>query len=174
MESYCVRCKKHTPNLDEHIETTKNNRKALKSICSVCKSKKCQFVRSDTKGGAVEPFPGEYHLRTITRKPYQYCGPGTRTDLRLNEDNTPKDWSLPINKVDDVCLRHDIAYKDTTKEVRHAADRKMVEELSNLTNLNFDEKAARLLVKPIIWGKEKLGLGLKKTHTKKLKNYTKR
>ena len=33
MESYCVRCKKKTPNLDEHTETTKNNRKALKSIC---------------------------------------------------------------------------------------------------------------------------------------------
>ena len=35
----------------------------------------------------------------------------------------------------------------------------MVQELSNLKDLNFDEKAARLLIKPIIWGKEKLGLG---------------
>ena len=74
VDSYCVRCKKHTPNLEEHIETTKNNRKALKSICSICKSKKCQFIKSDTKGGAVNPFPGEHHLRTITGKPYQYCG----------------------------------------------------------------------------------------------------
>ena len=50
-DSYCVRCKKHTPNLEEHIETTKNNRKVLKSICSVCKSKKWQFIKSSTKGG---------------------------------------------------------------------------------------------------------------------------
>ena len=74
IDSYCVRCKQKTQNLDNHIETTKNNRKVLKSICSVCKSKKCQFIKSDTKGGAVNPFPGEHHLRTITGKPYQYCG----------------------------------------------------------------------------------------------------
>src|SRR5271156_4622808 len=172
IESYCLRCKKHTPNLDEHIEITKNNREALKSICSICKSKKCQFIKSSKQGG--ELFAGEHHLRTIKGKPYNFCGPNTRTDLRLNEDDSPKDWSLPINKVDDVCLRHDIAYKDTSKAARHAADRKMVEELNNLKDLNFDEKAARLLVKPIIWGKEKLGLGLKKTRTKKPKNYTKK
>ena len=74
IESYCLKCKKHTPNLDEHIEITKNNREALKSICSICKSKKSQFIKSSKQGGAVEPFPGEHHLRTITRKPYQYCG----------------------------------------------------------------------------------------------------
>ena len=100
--------------------------------------------------------------------------PGTTTDLHLNEDDSPKDWSLPINKVDEVCLRHDIAYKDTSKTARHAADRKMVAELSNLKDLNFDEKAAKLLIKPIIWTKEKLGLGLKKTSLKKPRNCTKR
>ena len=103
IESYCLRCKKHTPNLDEHVEITKNHREALKSLCSICKSKKSQFIKSSKKGGAVEPFPGEHHLRTITRKPFQFCGPGTRTDLRLNEDDSPKDWSEPINKVDNVC-----------------------------------------------------------------------
>ena len=40
IESYCLRCKKHTPNLDQHVEITKNHREALKSICSICKSKK--------------------------------------------------------------------------------------------------------------------------------------
>ena len=62
VESYCVRCKQKTQNVDEQHVTTKNNRKALKSTCSICKFKKCQFVKSDTKGGAVEPFPGEHHL----------------------------------------------------------------------------------------------------------------
>jgi hypothetical protein len=100
--------------------------------------------------------------------------PGTKTDLRLNEDDSPKDWSLPINKVDEVCRIHDIDYKDTSKVARHAADRKMLKLLDNLKDLNFDEKAARLLIKPIIWGKEKLGLGVKKTTTKKRKSYTRK
>ena len=43
----------------------------------------------------------------------------------------------------------------------------MLDELNNLKDLNFNEKLAKLAIKPVIWTKHKLGLGqtLKKTNT---------
>ena len=94
---------------------------------------------------------------------------------RLNPDDTPKERSKPINKVDEVCLRHDLAYRDSDlgKGTRHGADKKMVDELNNLKDLNINEKLARSVIKPIIVTKHKLGLGvIKKTKFRKPKNYT--
>jgi hypothetical protein len=49
----------------------------------------------------------------------------------------------------------------------------MLNELNNLKDLNFNEKLARAVIKPIIATKHKLGLGvIKKTNRKKPKNYT--
>ena len=51
----------------------------------------------------------------------------------------------------------------------------MIEELNNLKDLNINEKLARAVIKPIIATKHKLGLGvIKKTKSKKPKNYTNR
>ena len=88
---------------------------------------------------------------------------------RLNDDDTPKEWSKPINKVDEVCLRHDLACKDADigKGTRHDADLQMLDELNKLTNLNMNEKLAKTFIKPIIFAKHKLGLGLKKTKIKR-------
>jgi len=41
-------------------------------------------------------------------KKYNYCGPNTNLRKRLNPDKTPKDFSKPVNKVDDICMRYDI------------------------------------------------------------------
>jgi hypothetical protein len=92
----------------------------------------------------------------------------------LNPDDTPKEWSKPINKVDEVCLRHDVAYRDSDlgKGTRQEADKKMLEELSSLQDLSINEKLARAVIKPIISTKHKLGLGIKKTNRKKPKNCT--
>ena len=51
MKTYCVKCKKDTENIDPKIFRTKNNRLLMQSKCSVCKSKKSQFVKEqDAKG----------------------------------------------------------------------------------------------------------------------------
>ena len=43
-ECYCMKCKRKTPNKDEHIVTTKNNRKAIKCKCNICGTTKYKFI----------------------------------------------------------------------------------------------------------------------------------
>lgn len=179
MNIYCLKCKLHTLNVDEREELSKNNKRLLKAKCSICGNNKCRFVKSDKSGGdivssVISKIPVEFHLRTLKGKKYSFCGPNTKLDERLNPDDTPKEWSKPINKVDEVCLRHDLAYRDSDigKGTRHEADKKMLEELSVFKDLNFSERLARAVIKPIIQTKHKLGLGLKKTTRKKLRSCT--
>ena len=180
MDIYCVRCKKKTPTLNIFESVTKNNRPILKGICENCKTKKNRFISKSKVGGdivssVISKIPVELHLRSLKGKKYSFCGPNTNLTERLNPDDTPKEWSKPINKVDEVCLRHDLAYRDSDlgKGTRHDADKKMLEELNNLKDLNINEKLARAVIKPIIATKHKLGLGVvKKTKSRKLKNST--
>jgi hypothetical protein len=39
-----------------------------------------------------------------------YAGPGTRLDFRLNDDGTPKEWRMPVSRVDLSAYHHDLAY----------------------------------------------------------------
>ena len=51
METYCLKCKKNTKNLDSKIFKTKNNRLIMQSKCSDCGNKKSRFVKEkDAKG----------------------------------------------------------------------------------------------------------------------------
>lgn len=62
---------------------------------------------------------------------YNFCGPFTNLNLRLNPDQTPKEWSMPVNKLDEICMRHDIAYAQGDK---CEADETMLRELRELEN----------------------------------------
>ena len=51
MNTYCLKCKKDTTNIDPKIVKTKNNRLLIQSKCSVCGTKKSRFVNEqDAKG----------------------------------------------------------------------------------------------------------------------------
>jgi hypothetical protein len=100
-------------------------------------------------------IPGEKHLPK-----HSFTGPGTRLDLRLNEDLSPKEWSQPINRVDAAALKHDVKYMDDSKEARQQADIEMIEELQNMPNPTFREKVERAIVIPILKTKKFLGLGI--------------
>ena len=51
MNTYCVKCKRGTENINPKIFTTKNNRIIMQSKCPVCKNKKSRFVeKQETKG----------------------------------------------------------------------------------------------------------------------------
>ena len=51
MNTYCLKCKKNTSNIDPKMVKTKNNRLLMQSKCSICKTKKSRFVKEqDTKG----------------------------------------------------------------------------------------------------------------------------
>ena len=72
-----------------------------------------------------QKHPGEKHLKN-----YNNAGPGTRLDLRLNENNNPKPGEEPINKIDEACLKHDIAYESEDLNDRHVADVKLIHDLN--------------------------------------------
>ena len=51
MNTYCLKCKKDTFNIDPKMFKTKNNRLLMQSKCSVCGTKKSRFVKKqDAKG----------------------------------------------------------------------------------------------------------------------------
>ena len=64
-----------------------------------------------------ESTPGEKHLPG-----YSYCGPGTRLDIRLDDQNQPRRGEYPINAIDEACRIYDIAYRSGDLQHRHLAD----------------------------------------------------
>ena len=44
MNTYCLKCKKQTKDLNSKGFITKNKKYIVKSICAICKSKKSKFV----------------------------------------------------------------------------------------------------------------------------------
>jgi Domain of unknown function (DUF5679)/Phospholipase A2-like domain len=174
---YCVKCKNITETVNPYFSITKNNRNMLKGNCAVCGRVKCQFVKSSavaalTSGGdlvgmldkvskntqlPLQKFPGEIHIPGM-----YFAGPGTRLDYRLNDDGSPKAWSWPVDRVDQAAYYHDLAYneyKDT--ENRNIAEREMLQQLDLIKNPSFREEIEMAIIKPIIYNKQRFGLGLK-------------
>jgi hypothetical protein len=48
-------------------------------------------------------FEGEMHLPGLA-----FTAPGTRLDLRLNDDGTLKQWSMPVDRVDLASYHRDL------------------------------------------------------------------
>ena len=45
MESYCLKCKKNTENVDPEVSSTSNGRVMVLSKCAICGSKKSRFIK---------------------------------------------------------------------------------------------------------------------------------
>ena len=119
--SYCLKCKKDTNMVDMTSVKTKNNRNMIRGKCIECGRTKCKFLKSTSGGDIVstmskltnnvtfpgQRFPGEIHLPG-----HNFTGPGTRLDSRLNDDNSPKQWSMPVDRVDKAAYHHDSAYAE--------------------------------------------------------------
>ena len=43
MESYCVKCKKHTKNIHPQVSSTSNGKFTILSKCAICGTKKSKF-----------------------------------------------------------------------------------------------------------------------------------
>ena len=89
---------------------SKNGRLMRRGQCVKCGKTKCQFVKKGTAGGSflsslVNKLPFEMHLPG-----HKFTGPGTKLYERLNPDGTPKEWSIPINRVDNAAYHHDLCY----------------------------------------------------------------
>ena len=95
---------------------------------------------------------------------HNFTGPGTKLNKRLNADLTPKAWSKPVNRVDQVAYQYDICYvkyKDT-KTRNEVCDKNMLAELDGIYNPTLRDRIDRGIVRPIIGTKKRFGMGLKK------------
>ena len=181
MEMYCVKCKSKTETKDVQNIVSKNGRPMLRGICVVCGKTKTQFVKAAAVDGGDlvsslnsltsnvtlpwGKFPGEMHLPG-----HSFTGPGTRLDLRLNRDGTPKAWSQPVDRVDNAAYHHDLAYaKNSDTAHRNEADRKMINELNSIPDPTVRERVERAVVTPILATKAHFGLGIKKNNHRKKK-----
>ena len=53
METYCVKCRKNTKNLNSNIFKTKNGRLIMESKCAGCVIKKSRFVKEQKAKGLL-------------------------------------------------------------------------------------------------------------------------
>ena len=44
MESYCLKCRKYTENINPQVSSTSNGKMMILSKCAICNSKKCKFI----------------------------------------------------------------------------------------------------------------------------------
>ena len=44
MESYCLKCKKYTKNINPQVSSTSNGKLMVLSKCAICGSKKSKFI----------------------------------------------------------------------------------------------------------------------------------
>ena len=53
MESYCLKCKKNTENIDPEVSGTSNGRVMILSKCAICGSKKSRFIKQQEAKGLL-------------------------------------------------------------------------------------------------------------------------
>ena len=53
MESYCVRCKKYTKNVNLRVSGTSNGKAMILSKCATCGSKKSRFIKNQEAKGLL-------------------------------------------------------------------------------------------------------------------------
>ena len=46
MESYCLKCKKHTKNIDPQVSSTSNGKFTILSKCAICRSKNLNLLKN--------------------------------------------------------------------------------------------------------------------------------
>lgn len=120
-------------------KNNKSNNKKKKNVTARKRKSKC--CRKQKKGGSllnnvIDRIPFEMHMPG-----YQYCGPGTKLEKRLQRGDTG------INKLDEACKEHDIAYTSKNNEIKHEADKKLISQAwksVKARDATFGEKSSAL------------------------------
>ena len=130
--------------------------------CITCGKTKTQFIKRDVTGGSflntlVNKFPFEMHLPG-----HNFTGPGTKLYKRLNSDGMPREWNIPINRVDNATYHQDLCYSkhDDTKTSNEVCDKTMLGELIGIVNPILRERIDKSIVGKLIKAKVNFGLGL--------------
>ena len=53
MESYCLKCKKYTKNINPQVSSTSNGKLMILSKCAICDSKKSKFIKKQEVKGIL-------------------------------------------------------------------------------------------------------------------------
>ena len=53
MESYCLKCKKYTKNINSQVSGTSNGKLMILSKCAICGSKKSKFIKTQEAKGIL-------------------------------------------------------------------------------------------------------------------------
>ena len=53
MESYCLKCKKYTKNINPQVSSTSNGKLIILSKCAICGSKKSKFIKKQEAKGIL-------------------------------------------------------------------------------------------------------------------------
>ena len=53
MESYCLKCKKYTKNINPQLSSTSNGKTMILSKCAICGSKKSKFIKQQEAKGLL-------------------------------------------------------------------------------------------------------------------------
>ena len=104
---YCLKCRRVRETENITTATSKNGTSMRRGQCITCGKTKTQFVKEGAAGecflnSLVNKLPFEMHLPE-----HNSAGPGTKLYKRLNPDGTPREWSIPINRVDNAAYHHD-------------------------------------------------------------------
>ena len=78
----------------------------------------------------------------------------------MNPDGTPKEWSIPINKVENAAYHHGLCYSkhDDTKTRNEVCDKTMFGELNRIVNPTLRERIDKSIVGELINAKVNFGL----------------
>ena len=64
MESYCLKCRKNTENIDPKVSASNNGRVMILSKCALCDSKKSRLIKNQEAKGLLS----ELGIRTPLSK----------------------------------------------------------------------------------------------------------
>ena len=53
MESYCLKCKKHTKNMDPQVSSTSNGKLMILSKCAICGGRKSKCIKKQGAKGIL-------------------------------------------------------------------------------------------------------------------------
>ena len=53
MESYCLKCKKYTKNINPQVSSTSNGKLMISSKCAICGSIKSKFINKQEASGLL-------------------------------------------------------------------------------------------------------------------------
>ena len=92
---------------------------------------------------------------------HNFTGPGTKLYKRWNPDGTPKEWSIPINRVDNAAYLHELCYSkhDDIKIRNKVCDKTMLGELNGIVNSTLRERIDKSIVGKLFNAKVNFGLG---------------